>query len=64
MLFCGANAIANPMMAMVKYASGESIQSDIFNYAADGHMTSWSRTLADGKSLHYAFNADGSVIAQ
>lgn len=60
---CGANAIASATMAMVKYASGDSVQSDVFNYATDGHITSWSRTTSDGKSVNYAFNADGTVIS-
>jgi hypothetical protein len=57
---CGASAISAPNMALVKYDSGASIQSDTFNFTADGRLTSWSRVLRDGTSQHMAFNADGT----
>jgi len=58
---CGASALATPTMALVKYDSGASIQSDTFNFSTDGRLTSWSRILRDGTSQHMAFNADGTV---
>lgn len=61
---CGATAIAGQTMALVKYESGSSIQSDTFNFTADGRLTSWSRVQRDGTSQAVAFNSDGSVSKQ
>ena len=57
---CGATSIAGPTMALIKYDSGASIQTDTFNFTSDGRLTSWSRVLRDGTSQHMAFNADGT----
>lgn len=59
---CGATAIAGPTMALIKYDSGTSIQSDTFNFTSDGRLTSWSRLQRDGTSQHMAFNADGTAL--
>lgn len=59
---CGASALAGPTMAMIKYPKASNALSDIFNYATDGHLISWTRTNVDGTVKSYAFAADGSVI--
>lgn len=61
---CGASSLSSASMAMIKYDLGTSVQSDVFNYATDGHLSSWSRTLRDGTSQHVSFNADGTTSAQ
>ncbi|MES2857204.1 MAG: hypothetical protein V4692_15150, partial [Bdellovibrionota bacterium] len=58
---CGASALSNPTMALVKYDSGASIQSDTFNFNTEGRLTSWSRVLRDGTSQHASFAADGTI---
>ncbi len=58
---CGATALNGATMALVKYDKGADVQSDTFNFTADGRLTSWSRTLRDGSSKSVAFNADGTV---
>jgi flagellar basal body rod protein FlgC len=59
---CGATALGNSAMAMIKYGSASTIQQDTFNYATDGHLTSWTRILKDGTSKSYAFAQDGSIV--
>lgn len=59
---CGATAISAQTMALIKYDSGASIQSDTFNYATDGRLTSWSRILRDGTQQSYAFGTDGAIL--
>lgn len=61
---CGANVLAGPNTTLVKYAAGDSLQSDTFNYATDGHLTSWTRLNGDGTSKTFAFNADGSLLSK
>lgn len=61
---CGASALGGSTMALIKYPAKNSIQSDTFAYATDGHLTTWTRLLQDGTSKSYAFAADGTVIKQ
>lgn len=58
---CGATALAGSTMALVKYDKGAEIQSDTFNFNAEGRLTSWSRTRRDGTSKSMAFNSDGTI---
>lgn len=58
---CGASALLGSTTALIKYEKGADFQSDTFNFTPDGRLTSWSRTLRDGTSQSFAFNADGTV---
>jgi len=59
---CGATALGNASMAMIKYGTTSTIQQDTFTYAADGHLTAWTRILKDGSTKSYAFAQDGSIL--
>lgn len=59
---CGATALGSATTALVKYDAGASVQSDTFNYATDGRLTSWSRILRDGTAQHFAFASDGTIL--
>ena len=59
---CGASALGNATMAMIKYGSTSLVQQDTFTYATDGHLTAWTRINKDGVAKTYAFAQDGSVI--
>ena len=59
---CGASALGNSVMALIKYGTASTIQQDTFNYATDGHLTSWTRIFKDGTSKSYAFAVDGSIV--
>jgi flagellar basal-body rod protein FlgC len=61
---CGATALGSSTMALIKYPAKNSIQSDTFAYASDGHLTTWTRLLQDGTSKSFAFAADGTVLKQ
>lgn len=59
---CGASALGNASMAMIKYGGASLIQQDTFAYSTDGHLTSWTRILKDGTTKSYAFAQDGSIV--
>lgn len=59
---CGATALGNNAMALIKYGTASTIQQDTFAYATDGHLTSWTRIFKDGTTKSFAFAQDGSIV--
>ncbi len=59
---CGAKAIEQGPMMIVKYDSDFDVMMDTMTFTADGRMSRWSRTTRNGRTQNLSFKEDGTPV--
>lgn len=59
---CGAKAIEQGSLTIVKYDPDFEVMMDTMTFTSDGRLSRWSRTTRDGKTQNLTFKEDGTPV--